>query len=394
MSHITSSEETKHIPKFGGELWFVDGGITASGNGRTPNTAFKTILEAHTACSDGDAITIKAGSYTEDVVISKNYVELWFEIGVSLTGTGTCLTVSGDNCRIRGEFNVYPLSAQVGVILSGDGIIITDCIILGTSAAAGIRVTGEVCDLYNIKIAGIAAGGKTFDIQGGKTTIKQCGAAGNTTSCGFYITGAIGLLQDCFSTGNQTCGIYFGSGVNNWTVKQCTSGAGDGRWIDVDNAQMWDGFDFDDEVYHRTDFSVVGGGSGSDNMFKVTGVVEVSYIYADVETVLASDVGNLKIDLYDGSSDDITTAVDVSSAPAESFIVKTEDSGKALKYYSSANANLIEKVDIKKSTFTIQQKATTDTFIRCTWDGNAASGVIHWHCQWEPLTENGFLISA
>ena len=33
----------RHIPKFGGELWFVNDGMASSGDGTTPDEAFKTI---------------------------------------------------------------------------------------------------------------------------------------------------------------------------------------------------------------------------------------------------------------------------------------------------------------------------------------------------------------
>jgi len=46
-----------------GQIWFVDSGVTTSGNGREQQRAFKTIAEALTAASDDDWIIISAGDY-------------------------------------------------------------------------------------------------------------------------------------------------------------------------------------------------------------------------------------------------------------------------------------------------------------------------------------------
>ena len=63
MSYI---DRTSHIPKFGGELWFVSKGSGSDSNdGTTPDTAFETIGAAISACAAGDGITIMAGTYTE-----------------------------------------------------------------------------------------------------------------------------------------------------------------------------------------------------------------------------------------------------------------------------------------------------------------------------------------
>jgi len=44
--------------------------------------------------------------------------------------------------------------------------------------------------------------------------------------------------------------------------------------------------------------------------------------------------------------------------------------------------------------FVVTQKAATDTFIRCGWTGTGATGVIHWHVQWEPVSDLGFIVAV
>ena len=41
--------------------------------------------------------------------------------------------------------------------------------------------------------------------------------------------------------------------------------------------------------------------------------------------------------------------------------------------------------------FILTAKAGADNFIRAEWSGADSVGEIHWHCQWEPLSENGFV---
>ncbi len=82
---IGSDPTIRHIPKFTGEIWYVDGvsGSDAN-NGQVPDQGFLTIGMAITTCAAGDALQISAATYTEDNLdINKNAVELWAEIGAA-----------------------------------------------------------------------------------------------------------------------------------------------------------------------------------------------------------------------------------------------------------------------------------------------------------------------
>jgi len=103
LSSASSDATIRHIPKFGGEIWFVSATNGSDTNdGRNPDSAFATIGAAISACSAGDAITVMAGTYTETGLdLNKNSIEVWFEIGSIIDpASGVCLTISGNYCWV------------------------------------------------------------------------------------------------------------------------------------------------------------------------------------------------------------------------------------------------------------------------------------------------------
>ena len=104
MSYINN---TRYIPKFGGNLFYVNKGNGDNSNsGTSPDKAFETIGAGIDACSEGDAITIKAGTYTElDLDLDVNSVEFWFESGAIIEPAAQAtpaLIISGDSCVMKG----------------------------------------------------------------------------------------------------------------------------------------------------------------------------------------------------------------------------------------------------------------------------------------------------
>jgi len=47
--------------------WYVDGAVKRSGNGQSWAGAFRTIQEGIDAAGDGDAVSVKAGRYSENI---------------------------------------------------------------------------------------------------------------------------------------------------------------------------------------------------------------------------------------------------------------------------------------------------------------------------------------
>lgn len=54
-----------HIHFFTGDIWYVDAGVGASGDGTTPNKAFLTIGEGITAAQDGMQLRLKPETMTK-----------------------------------------------------------------------------------------------------------------------------------------------------------------------------------------------------------------------------------------------------------------------------------------------------------------------------------------
>ena len=95
-----------------GDIWFVDANVGSSGDGKSWENAFKTILEANTAAQDWDAILIAGGDYDEAAVIPVTNQGLKF-IGVgnsnqmlamiySSTASHHLMTINAHNVEVAG----------------------------------------------------------------------------------------------------------------------------------------------------------------------------------------------------------------------------------------------------------------------------------------------------
>jgi len=390
-----------HIKLFAGDIYYVDTTQTDdTGDGITPETAKKTIGAAITEASAGDAINVRAGIYTENVTISDNSVELWCDIGTIIDGDATCLTVSGDNCKINngiGSCKITPATDQVGINITGENCQARNVRVKGaTDAGNSWNLAGGGAILHECRASGIKTGNKGFNITSNGNKLYYCGTIGSTTSYGYYFSGSIknGLLVGCTSSGHQTSGFYIATDVSAYTLLNCSSGAADGKWRDIDDANVWSNFAFDNTLYKVW----TAAGATSTNLFKVTGTVQIEKIYGHVTTVLSADVDTLKLDLNStAGANDITDTIDPASAPVGSLLIKDDDALESLAVYSSATNNVIEQSTSNQSgqqpivAFDLQQEAGEDTYIRVTQTGIGASGQIHWHVIYKPVTDDGFI---
>ena len=384
-----------NMSSLSGASWNVDINADPGGDG-TAEKPFQTIGEALSVASAGDSIAINAGTYTETGLdVSLDALELRFELGVVIDpASGTALTVSGDFCKLIGEHEITPATGETGLLVTGDECVISSSKVVG--GAIGVQVTGT-----GVILSDCAAGYQTsiaYDLQGHQGRLYRCKTVGSSTTIGYKINGGAdtGVLESCTSAGHQTSGFYIGAGSQDWTLLNCSSGSGDGRWVDVDDASVWSNFSFDDEAVHLTTFD--GSGPGTDNLFKVSGCVEIQYILGGVHTALSADVDNIYLDLWDGTnSEEITDngsgGVDTDSADAGSVFVKTEKATSVLTLLKSNQCRVEENTNFNRPRipFILNQKKDTDTYIRLVYSGVATSGAIHWHCKWFPLTEDGFL---
>ena len=240
-----------HLPLFGGNVWYVDAAqADDTGDGKGPHTAKKTIGAAIALLSVGDAISIKAGTYTEEGLdLNVNSCELWIELGTIIDpASGTALTISGNYCKVRctnGSLVVSPAVNQIGVVVSGNLCYVQDVRVpCASSAGIGFDVTGSGCVLTNDFCSGALTA--AFKVQGDLTILRDCVTGGEVgdSSLGYWITNSADkiLLIDCISSGNETAGFQVDAGCTNGLIKDCSSGIGDGDRIDNGESIFWSNF--------------------------------------------------------------------------------------------------------------------------------------------------------
>lgn len=395
MSYV---DHTKSIGKYGEDIWYVNKGSGNDANsGKTPDQAFETIGAGITALSAGDAISVAPGTYTEvGLDLDTNNCQMWFEIGVIIDpASGTALIVSGDYCKVTGMHKITPAAGATGLLISGNSCHLDHGTIL--TGAIGVQITGQGLMLENYAVGFPTS--IAYDIQGIQGRLTNCRTVGNAATIGYKISNNVdtGVLDNCTSVGHETAGYSISTGSQDWTILSCSSGAGDGRWVDVDGSNVWSNFTYDDMVYHDTDWAVVGGAAGTDNLFKITGSVSISYVYGDVETQIHADVDTLYLELDDGANQiDVTkkvAATDPNSAEVGSLFIKTKTSADVITLMQSDEVRFNEDATGRKggAGFIVNQKNGANTYLRVGWTGTGNTGVIHWHIQWEPLDEAGFV---
>jgi len=233
--------DIQHIPRFTGEIWFVDGtnGLDTN-SGRAPEEAFATIGNAINNSVEGDAITIEAGDYYE-TGLDLNLVglELWGEIGARIYNTtGTALTVSARDCRVNEIILVA--NGQIALLVTGNNNVLQNITV--TNSATGCSITGEGNRLRDFIIDEPTTTG--LDISGAFNDIYDVLVSNPSVAArGFYLSDAAAdqnSLQRCHSIGNTTAGfeVVYGADYNSFI--QCTSGGGDGKRLDNGDFNFWD----------------------------------------------------------------------------------------------------------------------------------------------------------
>ena len=95
-----ASRQPKHLAA----TWYVDASVPASGDGQTPQTAFKTIGEATAVAASGDTIRVASGLYTEHISLPAGVQMIgagWPSTTLDGGGTGTVL-YPGANSSVEG----------------------------------------------------------------------------------------------------------------------------------------------------------------------------------------------------------------------------------------------------------------------------------------------------
>lgn len=238
---VSGESAIEHIPKFIGNIWYVDGSVAVSGSGAEPSLAFQTITEAITTATAGDAIAIKSGTYDEGGLVLNKTLQLWGQPSVTITNStlGTVLTVSANSCYVKGIRLTQ--TGQIGVHVTGQKNIFEDCP-AGTAPSVGWDIDGGGNWFINCRAGNASVTG--WDIGANGNKLVDCtalGSLGNTR--GFYLTAGVRCeLLRCISGSNATAGFETAAGVAYCIFKDCTSGAGDGDRVDAGEWNAWPGF--------------------------------------------------------------------------------------------------------------------------------------------------------
>lgn len=179
----------------GGVLWFVDGGVTSSGDGQSWARAFKTIQEAvgpSGAAGHGDSVWVAQGTYTNAVGGTGPVLQM--QAGIALyggfaSGDGwSDRDIDGKTTTLDGQGTAYHVvtSAQDGRL---DGFSV-----IGGNAAAA---------------APLPRGGGLFNDPGADITIAHCRFEGNVASGNggaIYSANGTVVVDDCSIIGNASGG--------------------------------------------------------------------------------------------------------------------------------------------------------------------------------------------
>jgi len=376
-----------HAPQFMGEIWYVRSGEPAGGDGKTPGTPFATMTEAIAAASAGDAISVKSGVYTENVNINLTGLELWGEFGATILGT---LTISANSCRVR-DMTISP-TAAMGVSLSGNGCRLEGLDVIGTPTIA-YSINGSLNGLSCCMASGYTI--TAFDISTFRAHLYRCSARGmDTATRGFYFSNGIadnGFIDSCMSVGNAVAGYEAVAGAINNVFYNCSSGSGDGPRVDTGNASTWPGYTFDNVIHAVTTLD----GTGTYNICKITGVVQINHIYGVVETATPAGTTAASLQLFPtgGAAVQLTSLAgsNISSLPAGSMIEKAQAAANAISVSDNTLGFISEQVGLLFAKFAVGQKTGTVTHIRLNVTEAGTSGAIHWYVDWQSLSEDGFI---
>jgi hypothetical protein len=153
-------------------------------------------------------------------------------------------------------------------------------------------------------------------------------------------------------------------------------------------------------VGNRIDKHLTLDGSASQNIFQVTGIVGVEFLYGFVDVAIAADTTGAYLNLYDGTDTVAITLVAgapaLSSLPIGSYLVKEDLATSILGVHSAATGTISEVIRATTNCafVAVQKTAGVATYIRLTRAGAGATGKIHWHCGWMKMSDDANVVAV
>lgn len=397
---------TLNVPRFAGTIAYADtAAADDTADGLTPTTPKKTITAAQAVAGIGGAVNVKAGTYTENVVMDKNSMQLWAEMGTIIApASGTPIVVSADYCVVRSRFGVLrlnPAANETGMLVSGNWVYVWDIRIpCNSSADLGFDITGNGSVLTDCRCSNplVAA----FKVQGDSLGLDKCltGGIPANTSIGYWVTNSADKfrIRDCASQGHASGGFVIDTGCTNGEIINPVTGGGDGKWIDTDETAVWSNISYPEVATSEASLDA-NNETKSYNVARIYGIVKIKNVHIKVVAALSANITDFFLDIWDGTTStpiSKNTTLTISSAPVGSLLTRATSSSDILAFKSGATAFTSESSDYKNPQSQIIAGAKGDgtpTYLRMTYTttDTPSSGTIRGFFRWEPINGDGFV---
>ena len=138
-------------------------------------------------------------------------------------------------------------------------------------------------------------------------------------------------------------------------------------------------------------------GSGTYNLFQITGSVLINYIWGHVTEAMPAATTAASLQLWPGAGAIQLTSLagsDISSLPIGSVLMKGGLAANAISVGDNTLGYLLEEAGFIFARFAIGQKTATNTYIRLNVTEGNTDGTIHWHCNWLELSDGATLVAV
>jgi len=190
-----------------GDTWYVDGSSSASGDGTTWETAFKTIQEGIDAASNGDTVIVGEGTYVENIDFKGKNIVLRSTDPLDSSVVANTI-IDGDEA---GSVVTFANTENASCVLSGFTI-------RNGSASKGGGICGGSwsfrthATIENNVITGNSVTGSGGGIIYCDGTIRNNRIGGNTAQHGAGVSGCSGTIENNVIVDNSCTG--WGGGVH------------------------------------------------------------------------------------------------------------------------------------------------------------------------------------